>query len=225
MPEIIFASDEDIIFEKTVRKNGRCEVVVKRNNSGSAYMTYRFKDVPALDSPYISWENLNCCGGWGYDRMYLYTAVQRGRKLYAGLTFTRNETDNNTVFQEIEKIKETLPDDCLFGNEEPPVTKNGPYSFHHFFVCKTGAISDYISVDDVLAAYDRFGLVIDAGTANNIKDLCDVQLKNYAKLSAPVKYVNTPTGVDLIVSGLLLGYPLESTAWLIEKDGLLPVRK
>ena len=222
--EIVFASDEGIVFEKTTYKNKKCKVVVKHKHSNSILMTYRFKDAPGLDSPFLSWENLNCCGGWVYDCSYLYTAVQRGKKLFAGITLTYSgEAEEHSVTEKINEIKNELPDDCILGNETPYETKNGNYTFRHYFICKTGALTDYINMDDAFAAYARFGIVINADLANHIKELCDNPLKIFSNLSLPTNYANTPTAFDLIIAGLLLGYPIESTAWLIERDYLLPV--
>ena len=205
--------------------NKKCKVVVKHKNRSGVLMTYRFKDVPGLDSPYLSWENLNCCGGWAFDSSYLYTAVQRGKKLVSGFSFTfSNEDDERFATEKISALKNELPSDCILGNENPHETKNGPYTSHHHFICKIGALTDYINMDDVFATYTRLGIVIGDDMANHIKELCSGNsLETFASLSAPVNYANTPTALDLIISGLLLGYPIESTAWLIERDELLPI--
>ena len=143
--EIFFASDNGIVFEKTTYKNKKCKVVVRHKNKSDILMTYRFKDVPGLDSPYLSWENLNCCGGWAFDSSYLYTAVQRGKKLFSGFTFTySNEVEERSATEKVAALKNEMPADCILGNENPYETKNGPYTFRHHFICKTGALTDYI---------------------------------------------------------------------------------
>ena len=92
MGEILFESNRGIVFEKTVTRN-RCKVVVKNKDGNFTHMTYRYNNgVEPLSSPYISWENLNCCGGWSFDESYLQTAVQEGKKLCAGITFNNGRT-------------------------------------------------------------------------------------------------------------------------------------
>lgn len=222
--EIIFASDDGIIFEKTTYKNAKCKVAIKHKHRSGVLVTYRFKDISGLDSQFLSWENLNCCGGWAYDHTYLYTAVQRGKKLISGFTLSfSNEAEERYASEKIAGIKNDLPDDCILGNETPHETKKGVYTFQNHFICKKGTLADYINMDDVFAAYDGLGIVIDVDLANQIKELSGNSLESYAKLSAPIDCVNTLTAVDLIIAGLLLGYPIESTAWLIERDGLLSV--
>lgn len=187
-------------------------------------MIYQFKDVPGLDSPYLSWENLNCCGGWAFDSSYLHTAVQRGKKLISDITLSySDEAGELSASETITDIKSKLPDDCILGNVEPFETKNGPYTFLHYFICKAGNLNDYINMDDVLSAYARLGIVISNDKAQQLKELSGNSLETFAKLQVLVNHANPPTGVDLIIAGLILGYPIESTAWLIERDGLLPV--
>jgi len=227
MAEIVFESHDGYVYEKTTYKNGRCKVAVKYKPSGYVDMTYRYKDVPGLDSPYISWENLSYCAG-GWDSEYMLTAVQRGKKLYAGPTFSFNEGDvdrERSVYDTVAKIKDGLPEDCVMGCEEPQEHRNGPHISRHFFICKTGSICDYISLDDVFNAYGRLGIMIDTNNEVHIRELCEVPLEDYSGRSAPFQYVNAVSGYSLVVTGLLLGYPLESTAWLLERGGHFPVKK
>jgi hypothetical protein len=218
MPEILLETSAGFVFEKTVNKNNRCKVAVK-HKSGSTSMTYRFRDVPGLDSQYVGWDNLNCCDGWVYDESYLHTAVQLGKKLYAGFSFSR-KTD---VEETISDLQNGLPEDCVLGQEEP--SEHANENFTNYFICKTGTIADYISLDEVFAAYDRLGVVIDGGAVNRITELCHVPLPQFAGNSAPFQYGYAHNGVELVVTGLLLGYPLETTAYLIERSRYFPVRK
>ncbi len=97
MKNIVFESSDGIVFEKTSYKNGRCKLAVRNKSGGSPHMIYRYRDIPGVQSPYINWDNLNCCGGWKYDESYLYTAVQRGKKLFAGASFNIYSDDANTT--------------------------------------------------------------------------------------------------------------------------------
>ena len=226
MAEIIFESDHGVVIEKTAYKNGRCKVAVKNKDGGGNHMIYRYKNTPGLESQYISWENLNHCGGWNSSDTYLQTAVQRGKKLYAGFTITYSDAVGfDSMSTSIAILKGNLPDDCIFGDEKPSDTTNGPYTFRHFYVCKTGSISDYIDLDDVVAVYGWMGIHLTVGDVNKIQERCTVPLERFADRTARFDYANANSGIELVVCGLLLGYPLESTAWLIERDGLLPVKK
>ena len=242
MPEIVFESSvgNGVVFEKTSYKNGRCKVAVRMKSSGNIDMTYRFKDVPGLCSQYISWENLSYCCGWNRDDSYLNTSVQRGKKLFAGISFStyddagfiRNQQERfgRKLLTEdegramIQELRDSLPPGCLLLQEEPD-RQNHMGKTIYSDICKTGLIADYIDMGDVLAAYGRLGVQISADASDRIRELCRVPIELYAGKAAPFNYSDPSGGVELVVTGLLLGYPLESTAWLIERDGHFPVRK
>jgi len=239
MPEIIFESNvgNGVVFEKTSYKNGRCKVAVKIKSSGYIDMIYRFKNVPVLDSQYISWGNLSYCSGWNSDITYLTTSVQCGKKLFAGIDLSIYEADfvqmqlerfgrkllvENEARAMIQELKDSLPSDCLLLQEEPD-RQNHMGMTIYFDICKKGSISDFIDLDSVFTAYERLGVQISADAANQIRELCRVHIEYYAGKAAPFRYSDASNGVELVVTGLLLGYPLESTAWLIERNELFHV--
>jgi hypothetical protein len=238
MPEIIFESS-DIIFEKTSYKNGRCKVAVKNRASGYVDMTYRYRDVPGVESQYISWENLSHCAEWNGDESYLHTAVQHGKKLLASASistynadFAQNqlekfgrkclvESEGRALMQ---MLRDELPSDCVFVKEKPELLH--PIGLIIYFdICKIGTIADYFDLDAVFAAYDRLGLQIFQDAADYIRQLCGLPIEIYASSSAPFRYYDSNNVVQLFVTGLLLGYPIESTTYLIEANRLFPVKK
>lgn len=106
--------------------------VTVRNSYGDYMRTYRFNNIQeCFKSPYISWANLDCCGGWACDEAYLDTAVQRGLKLYAGRTqFLKREPylmqypTKDEALAVFESMKQTLPSGIVAGekNYSNPVT-------------------------------------------------------------------------------------------------------
>ena len=46
--------------------------------------------------------------------------------------------------------------------------------------------------------------------------LCDIEISCYGTSHAPFQYVRAVTMVQLITTGLLLGYPIESTASILQ---------
>jgi len=203
---ILFESSNGIVFELTTYKK-RCKVAVK----SGAYncRIYRFNNVPFFESPYMSWENLNCCNGWSYDESYLLTAVQEGKKLCAGITFNDAES--------VREYCDNLSDEYLFYEYEP--RKNAIGYWYSVDVFRKGCLSDYYSIDDVLAAYEKHDALylVDNDMVKNIASRPILDLINgsvefdYGKYS----YGQAIYTEDTIITGLLLGYPLESTASLI----------
>jgi len=228
MSEIIFESNKGVVFEKTSYKNGKCKLAVKDKDSGKSIMTYRYKDVPGLDSPYINWENLNCCNGWTYDENYLYTAVQNNRKLYADIALSMYDDDwvaelnRNDLPTEkeaaalIDKLKAEIPDDCILGSAGSD--RDGYRSrTRYIYICKDSAIIEYIDLAEVFNTYERLGITVTYSAKESIKKACGIPLKCFAA-DEYRDYWETNTPIKLIVIGLLLGYPVETTASLIERD-------
>ena len=207
MIEILLETSKGIIFEKTTTKN-RCRVNIKNKDGGYCHMTYRFnKGVTPIFSQYISWENLNCCGGWNYDESYLLTAVQEGKKLCAGIVFG-NENDLNQYIEE-------LSDNYLYFCRPP--MHNGPHSFYYIDLVRDGAIEDFIDKNEIFRIYDELGIT------NFNKDLLSQLLKvpiYYFINGETFDYINAGRPEEIIITGLMLGYPLESTAWLLERHKL-----
>ena len=237
MPEIIFESNTGVIFEKTVYKNGKCKMVVRSKEPPDHIMTYRYKDISVYQSRYISWENLNCCGGWKCDETYLQTAVQQDKKLFASISFSMYDTDfvkqvpqhNLTTEKDagyiIEKLNTELPPDCILGIDSPDVPRH-LCTIRHIFICKNGAVKDYINIPEVFLSYERLGIIIDDESKKIITSLCDVPIQLFSEnAEPPFSYGNPRTGAELVFVGLLLGYPIESTAWLLERDGYFPTTK
>ena len=148
MADILLETNKGIIFEKTTTKR-RCRVNVKNKDDGYVHMTYHFnKDVEPITSPYISWENLNCCGGWDFDKSYLLTAVQEGKKLCSGIIFDTEKELNDYI--------DNLTDDYLYFCKPP--MQNGPHTFYYIDIVRNGSIKDYINEKDILRIYDELGI-------------------------------------------------------------------
>jgi hypothetical protein len=227
---IVFESEKSIAFEKTSYKNGRCKLTVKNKADGSAIMVYRYKDVPGIQSPYISWDNLNCCCGWPYDESYLHTAVQRGKKLFADVSFYiyfedvrreqmklhgRKLPGDIDVVAAIEKLQAELPGDCLLLQRMFDVMNPNGRS-RYIDICKKGSIADYINLDEVFSMYERLGITMDRAIRDEITEYCTESIE---RLTEHFDYAHIIAPHRLIVAGLLLGYPVETTASLLEREG------
>lgn len=117
---LLYQSNVGIQFNKVVSK-GICTVKVQSKSGKHAYTLtqYVYPDVElSVSSPFLSWENLNCCNGWAHDASYLLTAVQEGKKLYAGSTiFLESPSDLTNAEAHLAEIRTALPDTCSAGKE------------------------------------------------------------------------------------------------------------
>ena len=167
--------------------------------TGRSTSTYKFNLIPdVFKSPYISWANLDCCNGWAYDQDYLLRAVYEGKKLYAGISSVKS----------LEELP-TAPH-ILTGKEEHDKGRE------LFYVCREGKLSDYYDLDEVFEHYRKLGVYLTPAVKHRVKVFCDIKISNFAnRATAPFDYGWAHGSDQLICTGLLLGYPLESTAHLL----------
>jgi hypothetical protein len=180
------------------------KVTVKNETGRFIHRIYRFPNIPnTLQSPFISWANLNCCNGWKYDEKYLLTAVQDGKKLCAGTTFnSESEATAYLVSQSAEYL--------YFRR---PVIRNGPIRWYNVDLTRQGCIGDYIDIAAVRELYPALGIErLDFG---KISELAAAPMLHLLDGTIPFDYGNPKSAEEYVVTGLLLGYPLESTAALL----------
>ena len=175
----------------------RSKVTVLNNNYN--LRTYRFNNVPCFESPYISWENLDQCGGWATNDSYLHTAVQNGTKLFAQIVHT-------------DDVKFNLSDDVVIQTKDHWCT-----GLNETHISRKGCLSDYYNLEDIFKHYNLLGVHFYPHHVERITEFCNLEISVFATPNAPFEYCNASTLEQLVVTGLLLGYPLESTAYIIEE--------
>ncbi len=219
MSELLHQNSKGV---KMVREDykKRSQVKVFSEFQGKRYVihSYRFNLISdRFDSPFCSWANLDCCGGWSSDDSYLDTAVQEGKKLYAGRyqrlqsSYFPDLPSMEEALQEFQKIVDALPAGVTAGVE----SRHDMEDFLHTFICREGAIADYFDLGDVFKFYGRLGLVFPPYVVDQVKALCQIEMKSFGGDKPPFLYYQAGGPVELITTGLLLGYPIESTASLL----------
>ena len=234
--EIIFESNKGITFERTISRDGLCHLKVRqqRTKRKRTIMEYFYANTPSLQSPYLSWENLNCCNGWVYDENHLHTAVQRGKKLYSGFCFSissesfielsRPYNPNFEFFTEesvhdiLSKIEAKLPADCVMGTIKKD-KKSENFTLLNMYICKKGKISDYFDINEVVEHYRQLHIQIPNEEKNLILEISELPLMNFSRADFAYNYVSPTCCSHFILTGLLLGYPIETTASLIINSG------
>lgn len=208
------------MIREDFKNRSQVKVIIENEMVGRyCHRTYRFNFIQeTFDSPYISWANLDCCGGWSYDEEYLTTAVQKGRKLFAGIVtslkgeYTPNYPTEEMARQQFESFKHTLSPDIYADYEDNPKSSKYLYTY----ICRRGKITDYIDLVAVFSFYEKLGLDIPSAAKAEVKRYCDCEIKTFGTSRAPFDYSNAVTAVELITTGLLLGYPIESTASILQ---------
>lgn len=207
--EIILKLPNGVFYEYTTFKK-KAKVSVKDKASKQLYRTYRFNNVPLYQHRYLSWENLNCCGGWQYDKTYLENAVQEHKKLVADIVNITKEEIN---------MDEWIKRLALDKSKTNIITKieknwNGDYHRYCLIITRNGCLADFYNLEEIIQMYKT----------HNIDIIYDKKRLNalwYQPLSVlysqegihklQFDFANVYTVIDAVVNGLALGYPIEST--------------
>ena len=88
-------------------------------------------------------------------------------------------------------------------------------NFLFTFICRKGRIADYFDIDNVFEFYSKLGFRLPQNVVDKVKTWCNIEIKDFGGEQAPFHYSNPYTPEEFITTGLLLGYPLESTASII----------
>lgn len=193
----LFTNPLGITFERTDYKK-RSKVRV--HNNDYHLMTYRFNNVPEFESPYISWQNLDQCGGWMTRDDYAYTAVYNGTKLFTSIVHPNDVSFDSRLGVVVQTHKH-------------PRLENYCYTY----ISKHGCLHDFYDLDSVFDHYSRLGIEFTVDEKNRIEEYCDIELYEFGTENAPFNFMDMTEREHFVVTGLLLGYPLESTASLIEE--------
>lgn len=192
------------------------KVQAKRPDSkrASTMGTYRFpRAEPTYSSPYLSWENLLYCGGYSVDgNPYLQNVVQQEKKPYAGFGYFTHQygTPKEQIEAELTQVKNTLPDYCIIGQELFRRT-----DIANYYICRRGKISDYIDIDKVLTEYQNLHFPVYKGE-KKIRKYANIEMKEFSNpQSVSLDYANPRETEHYVITGLLLGYPIESTISVI----------
>lgn len=213
METVLHANSKGIrILRQDYKTRSSVKVIDESTGKRHCIRTYRFalvKGAPVI--PYCSWANLDCCGGWSYDENYLETAVQYGKKLYAGISqYISTSVDKER--KKFECMWKTLPPDIMAGYESCTRTP----LFIHTYICRKGRIADYIDLDLVFQLYYDYGHNFSDVQKQEIIRNCSCEICSYATENPPFNYADASSISQLVTTGLLLGYPIESTVSILE---------
>lgn len=163
---------------------------------GTPIRTYRFNNVPEYKHPYLSWENLDRCGGWASDDSYLLSAVQEGKKPAAQYVAINEPVPEIEPSDNIETYYTT---DQLYPN----------YTRNQVCITRTCSLKDIFDIDSIIDAYKKHDVLLDR------EELMPYMEKLIMDLMKEGFWLNADSDNELIITGLMLGYPIESTASII----------
>lgn len=214
MSELLHENSQGVkIVREDYKKRSRVKVFTESDGKIYTLRSYRFNRISdRFDSPYLSWANLDCCGGWAYDEEYLDTAVQEGKKLFAdrSVPLMLNQTQEDAL-QQFRDFSASLPNG-IFADVTGTLSTDG---FFYTFICREGTIADYFDIESVFEFYKKLGIFLPASLKAEVIKLCGIEIKRYGGKDAPYLFYRSNTDVEVVTTGLLLGYPIESTASIL----------
>lgn len=151
-------------------------------------------------SPYLNWYNLIFCSnsyGPAPDYEYMNCAVQEGKKTAATIYM-------NAQSDEGKQLISSLPPDC----SALPYGENMIYVFHK------GRLGAFFDFDRIKSLYEKHGVFnLDW---RKISELFQKDLSYFAdEKKCGFSLQSGGCRAEMIVTGLLLGYPIESTVALL----------
>lgn len=187
-------------------RNGEYEISVIQNDgrTRTTLKTIRYLDVgEEYESPYLSWYNLIFCSNeYGVPPFcqYMNYSVQNGKKLVA------------TVDIPAETIKEfysQIPETCGYEISSPDRSKA--------LIYRKGRLSDFFDCDKVTELYVKHGVF---PNKLNMQKMFEIPISELVSgAGAGLNFLLQHEAGDaerMAITGLLLGYPLESTVALLK---------
>ena len=195
-----------ISMVKEVRENAITVKVLDTCNELITSYSYINSELK-YSSPYLSWENLGFCGGWAYSEEELINSVKEGKKLFADVFITKCSNDAEKLLSLVDSYY-SIPDVQVVKHH----TENDRRM--EFTIVKKGCVSDYLDLDKVLDCYYDLGLPkLDEEEYTQLCNLCNTPMSEFATRHNKFNYdfANPSDDIEFMFTGLLLGYPIEST--------------
>ena len=212
--EILYISPIGMEFICHRYKHKAC-IHIKHVSSKMPCYIFRFANVPFYKHPYLSWENLDCCGKWAFNKTYLEScAVQNHKKLVAEIKDVTMNTTN------IDKWADTLKFDLdQTDTYKKVVERTFGRNINILIVSRKGCLGDFFKLEEILHIYELHGITkYDLGKMKTLWYIPLIELFSQAGVEHGFDYDNIKTVEDSIINGLAFGYPIESTVGFINKE-------
>ena len=194
--------DNHFLVEKAVFDHGISYLIYKERQN-------TLKEIGRIDiphpvisysSPLLNWYNLIFCSnnyGPSPDYNYMDRAVQQGKKTAATIYYSINSDKARTILN-------NLPTNC----------GATPYGENMMYVYRKGKLSDFFDFKKISTAYKQMGKTL--LDWESIHGMFEKQLDFFADESkCGFSLQSGGCGEQLVIKGLILGYPVESTAVLL----------
>ena len=208
---VLFEDNENIIYSNSFDGYTTTFLKFKKAYKGTIVRAYIYQDIEEYKHPKLSWQNLSyICGGYDEENI-LPKLVVEGKKLVSNVVLK-----NEDLYSD-------------FKNDNVELVKNkGKHGYIDYYFIAKGKLRDYFNFEEIIEHYNKLTNIfnnddeffeddveenlreLNHAFNYDIKDLILGKFKGYDWVS-PDDCYNWQT----VLTGLLLGYPLESTASII----------
>ena len=214
--ELLFSQEYDVgeklvfsLFREVDAEQVTVSLCYQFQQPGAEMITCKRFFFPAYaqsyQSPYLSWYNLICCSN-NYGPIpvveYLNYAVQNGKKLAATI-YPNSASDYMQMLSSV-------------GDEYycyPYHTREYAYML---YISRKGRLADYFELNKIMDIYTACGIDLNR---EKMQDYFEKELSWFGNEEVcPIQLHDCLGEEELAVTGLVLGYPIESTVALIKKD-------
>ncbi|MBQ8997136.1 MAG: hypothetical protein IJ086_15850 [Clostridium sp.] len=212
---------QDKINFEIINKNSRGITMIKEDTncntsivsvldlSDEVITSYEFDKVKLrYKSKYLNWQNLDCCGGWMYSKEELINQLKNDKKPFGNVVlnlYKNIDAHLLPLIEECSKIAGLRVVEIEHWNE----------NCREFIIMKEGSLNKYIDLDEVIKDYYALGLgELSPEAYYDLKEFLYRDMIEYITKDNILEYdfANPNSTLELIFTGLLLGYPIESTA-------------
>ena len=205
------------VFHKNF-KNGWTHTEIR--NRGYLMSKYRYPIIERrFNSKLVNYDNLHLCGGWYLDgvdyKNQCILRVLKDVKPFGEETYTTSE--------EVDKIEETINKHSNKNNFKYVVTKRpkkDPW-YADVIIASIKTFSDIFDINNLMEDYGNFlykkvPIRLYDGVLFNLEELKQYNVSGF--LDNGYEYWNPEDAIDYATTGLMLGYPIETTVSLIIRN-------
>lgn len=187
----------------------RSAVKVQDPNYGTM-MTYRMNNIQFYEHPYLSWENLDMCNGWRHNEDHIVELINNNQKIAGSVTVDTDHDDIKEAETELKKLGLNSESHAYMFFKKWRIALVGGYWHWIFYIIPDARIADYFDMDEIRNAYELQGVAFSDSEWRSVVRYANEQIK-----AMPYEFMHPQTDTELVITGLLFGYPIESTASLL----------
>ena len=210
--QIVYQSEHYKFVRTDFTKRSMIKVI---DTAGNIDATFRFNNVPPFEHQYLSWENGNA--DITNDVEYQFNAVQQHKRLVAESYHYKSGVKELTDLQKniMHIVRQFQDVGIRISNRSDEVDDFGePFTFIALRICRKGKLSDFFDINEIIGAYSKHDISL---SAENLKPYFETSLLDIAgDKFGSYDLFDPKTTEEIVVSGLILGYPIETRVQSIQ---------